>query len=47
MHAFEAPEAGTGKSYMIDVASAIATGEISSPPAAMKRRPRNATPPNS
>src|SRR5215472_18075574 len=28
MHAFDAPEAGTGKSYMIDRASAIATGEI-------------------
>jgi putative DNA primase/helicase len=28
MHAFDAPEAGTGKSYMIDLASAIATGEI-------------------
>jgi putative DNA primase/helicase len=28
MHAFEAPEAGSGKSYLIDLASAIATGEI-------------------
>jgi putative DNA primase/helicase len=28
MHAFDAPEAGSGKSYLIDLASAIATGEI-------------------
>jgi len=28
LHAADAPEAGSGKSYMFDVASAIATGEI-------------------
>ncbi len=28
MHAVDAPEAGTGKSYLIDIASVIATGEI-------------------
>jgi putative DNA primase/helicase len=28
MHAFDAPEAGSGKSYLIDLASAIASGEI-------------------
>ena len=28
LHAFDAPEAGSGKSYLIDIASAIATGEI-------------------
>lgn len=29
MHVLTAPEAGTGKSYVVDVASAVATGEIS------------------
>jgi putative DNA primase/helicase len=28
MHAVDAPEAGSGKSYLIDIASALATGEI-------------------
>jgi putative DNA primase/helicase len=28
MHAFDAPEAGSGKSYMVDLASVIGTGEI-------------------
>ncbi len=28
MHAFTAPEAGTGKSYVVDLAAALATGEI-------------------
>ena len=28
MHAVDAPEAGSGKSYLIDIASAIVTGEI-------------------
>jgi putative DNA primase/helicase len=29
LHAFTAPEAGTGKSYIVDLSSAIATGEVS------------------
>jgi putative DNA primase/helicase len=28
LHGFDAPEAGTGKSYLIDIASCIATGDI-------------------
>ena len=28
LHVFDAPEAGSGKSYLIDIVSAIATGEI-------------------
>jgi hypothetical protein len=28
LHAFDAPEAGSGKSYLVDLASTIATGEI-------------------
>ena len=28
LHAFNSPEAGTGKSYLVDLASTIATGEI-------------------
>jgi putative DNA primase/helicase len=28
MHGFDAPEAGTGKSYLIDIAACIATGDI-------------------
>ena len=28
LHAYDAPEAGSGKSYLVDLASTIATGEI-------------------
>ena len=47
LHAFRAPAAGSGKSYLVDIASAIETGRLcpSLPPAAPRKKPRSASAP--